>query len=158
MIIVPILKDIIVTTDNVELIVNDYSNFKTAGPCVYATPSEGGKPMPVYFLDIASVNGVKVEFNNQSKVLEVLGHFKRKIHLPQKHDKIEINGEFIKVDNVKLHSKPLGLSRGLLIIGADDEAYSLQQISNIKRPIGDSYFDEKHFKKLYKEYLGFEHK
>jgi hypothetical protein len=158
MFIVPIDGDKVTTADGVEFEVTDYSNFRNQGPCVYVAHESSA--MPIYFFDIASVNGVKVEYNQQSKVLEVQGHFKRKIHLPQKHDKIQITGseDWIKVTGVKLHSRSLGLSRGLLIIGEDGEAYSIQQIQAIKRPIGDSFFDYKRFNKLYKEYRGHDHK
>lgn len=153
--IVPIAKDVITTSDGVEFTVSDFTNYKSSGPAVYVAHESSA--MPIYFFDIATVNGVKVEYNKQSKVLEVLGHFKRKIHLPQKHDKIQIDdGDYVKVANIKLHSRSLGLSRGLLLIGEDGEAYSLQQITAIKRPVGDSFFDVKKFKKLYSEYLGHE--
>ena len=155
MYIVPIDKDNIVTTDGAEVEVTDYSNFKPSGPCVFVAGEKTS--MPIYFQDIASINGVKVDYNNSSKVLEPLGHFKRKIHLPQKHDKIMVKGEWIKVNGVKLHSRSLGLSRGLLIMGEDGEAYALQQVEDIKRPIGDSYFDKKRFLKIYSEYKGHEH-
>ena len=157
MYIVPIVNDIVTTADGAEFTVQDYSNFRNQGPAVYV--AHESKAMPIYFFDIATVNGIKVEYNNQSKVLEVLGHFKRKIHLPQKHDKIKVIGseDFIKVSGVKLHSRSLGLSRGLLIMGEDGEAYSIQQIEDIKRPIGDSFFDVKKWNKLYKEYKGHQH-
>jgi hypothetical protein len=158
MFLVPIEGDIVHTVDGADFTVIEYSNFKSNGPCVYVKGESS--TTPIYFFDIQSVNGIKVSFNSQSKVLEALGHFKRKIHLPQKHDKIKVDGsdEFIKVSTLKLHSRSLGLSRGLLVIGEDDEAYSLQQIVEIKRPIGESYFDKKKFNKLYKDYLGYKDK
>ena len=152
MYIVPIDDDIITTSDGTEFEVAGFSNFRDAGPAVYV--AHEGKTMPIYFADIVTVNGTGVEYNKQSKVLEVTGHFKRKIHLPQKHEKIMVSGseDWIKVAGVKLHSRPLGLSRGLLVIGEDGEAYSLQQIDGIRRPVGDSFFDKKRFIKMYKEY------
>jgi hypothetical protein len=152
--IVPIKGDSIVSKDGTDYIVDSYNNFKASGPAVLI--EQEGKVTPIYFVDIQSVNGVNVEFNNQSKVLEALGKFKRKIHLPQKHDKIIVKGseDYIKVANLKLHSKSLGLSRGLLVIGEDGEAYSLQLIQTIKRPVGDSFFDRKKFLKFYDDYIG----
>jgi len=158
MYLVPIKGDQIQTSDGAEFTVSEYSNFKSSGPCVYVTSES--TVAPIYFFDIQSVNGVKVSYNTQSKVLEALGHFKRKIHLPQKHDKIQVDGseDYIKVDAIKLHSRSLGLSRGMLIIGSDGEHYSLQQITHIKRPIGDSFFDRKKFLKMYDDYLGYKDK
>lgn len=152
--VVPIAGDTINTVDGGDYIVSEYTNFKSVGPACYV--EHEAKMVVIYFMDIQSLNGVKVEYNAQSKVLEALGKFKRKIHLPQKHDKIQVDGseDFIKVQNIKLHSRSLGLSRGLLIIGEDGEAYSLQSIANIKRPVGDSFFDRKRFNKFYHDYEG----
>jgi hypothetical protein len=158
MFVVPVEGDVINTVDGGEFITVSYTNYKNNGPCVYVKGES--TTTPIYFFDIQSINGIKVAFNSQAKILEALGHFKRKIHLPQKHDKIKVEGneDFIKVSTLKLHSRSLGLSRGLLVVGEDGEAYSLQQITEIKRPIGESFFDGKRFKKLYKDYLGYKEK
>jgi hypothetical protein len=156
---VPIKNDIIKTTDGIEFAVIEYSNFKDKGPVVYC--KHDSVTSPIYFFDIAEINDIKVSFNTQSKILEALGNLKRKIHLPQKHDKITVlvDGEELikKVANIKLHSRSIGLSKGMLIIDSEGDHYSLQQIIDIKRPIGDHDFDQKKFKKIYHDYLGYKH-
>lgn len=166
--IVPIKNDIITTTDDTEFTVTGYTNYKSKGPCVYVTHSSGDSAVSVYFFDIKQLNGVKVEFNNASKILNSLGFVKRKIHLPQKHDVIYVDDtnedeegnetivqKKIKVEDIKLHNRNMGLSRGMLIVGDDDVLYPLKSINRIKRTGGDSYFDKSRFVKTYVDYLGY---
>ena len=165
MLIVPIKGDVIKTSDDSEFTVEAYSNFKNKGPAVYVEHGAGEKTLPIYFFDIIEVNGIKVEFNNMSKVLNALGFMKRKQHLPQKHDVITVEDseneseesttKKVKVTELKLHNRNLGLSRGLIIVGDDDNNYSLKDIKAIKRASGDSYFDKNKFVKIYKDYLGY---
>jgi len=170
--VVPIKGDVVRTSDDTEFTVEAYSNFKGKGPCVYVEHTGGDKTLPIYFFDIESVNGIKVEFNNQSKIMNAMGYMKRKQHLPQKHDTITVadygvgeesddkepKTKKVKVNELKLHNRNLGLSRGLLIIADDDEVYSLKDIITIKRVSGDSYFDATKFQKIYTDYLGYREK
>lgn len=167
MFIVPIKGDVIQTVDDGEFTVAAYSNFKSKGPCIYAQSDtdNSSSNVPIYFFDIKQLNGIKIEFNNASKILNALGFFKRKQHLPQKHDTIfvddedseeeEVKQKKVKVKELKLHNRNLGLSKGLLVIGEDDQPYSLSSINKIKRFSGDSFFDKAKFQKLYSDYLGY---
>jgi hypothetical protein len=161
MLVVPINGDIITTEDDNEFTVAGFTNFKDKGPAVYVKSNDDTKAtLPIYFFDIKNLNGIKVEFNNSSKVLNALGIIKRKIHLPQKEDSIFIerddeNETEVKVKELKLHNKNIGLSRGLVVIGDDKVVYSLGSINRIKRTHGDSFFDKAKFLKLYTDYLGY---
>ncbi len=173
MLVVPIKGDIITTEDDNEFTVAGFTNFKNKGPAIYVKSnpdSDSQTTLPIYFFDIKNLNGIKVEFNNTSKVLNALGMFKRKHHLPQKDDYIFIDideedddteedkdatSKKVKVKDLKLHNKNIGLSRGLVVLGDDGVVYSLQSINRIKRSHGDSFFDKSQFLKLYKDYLGY---
>lgn len=163
--VVPVKGDVIKTSDDAEFTVASYSNFKTKGPCVYVEHDAGDVSVPIYFFDIKELNGVKVDYNNTSKVLNALGMIKRKEHLPQKHDYIFITEtsdeeeqpieKKVRVEELKLHNRNMGLSRGLLVIDSDGEHYSLKSINKIKRFSGDSLFDKSKFQKIYSDYLGY---
>lgn len=166
--IVPIKNDVITTTDDVQFTVTGYTNYKAKGPAVYVDHSSGDSSVPVYFFDIKELNGIKVEFNSSSKILNSLGFVKRKFHLPQKHDIIYVDDtkededgtesttqKKVKVEEIKLHNRNMGLSRGMLIVGDDEVLYPLKSINRIKRTSGDSYFDKTRFVKTYVDYLGY---
>lgn len=175
MLVVPIKGDIITTEDDNEFTVAGFTNFKNKGPAVYVQSSSSDasdtkSTLPIYFFDIKNLNGIKVEFNNTSKVLNALGMLKRKLHLPQKDDYIFITSSDddddndnedgkkdtkVKVKELKLHNKNIGLSRGLVVLSDDGVVYSLGSINRIKRSHGDSFFDKSQFLKLYKDYLGY---
>jgi hypothetical protein len=152
---VPIDGDNITTADNLDFTVIGFTNLKSKGPAVYVESETESKAPPVYFFDIKKVNGVEVDFPSTSKILNAVGFLKRKIHLPQKHDVILVNGKEVKVKELKLHNKNLGLSRGLVIIDEDGDKYSLTDIEDIQRVRGDSFFDKKKFQKIYMDYLGY---
>jgi hypothetical protein len=155
MYVVPIKGDLIKTIDGAEFTVAEYTNFKSRGPAVYVEQESSSNALAIYFFDIEELNGIKVTYNSSTKILSALGHFKRKQHLPQKHDIITTEDtKTFKVSDLKLHNRKYGLSHGLLIIGSDDEVYSLKDIVAIKRSFGDSFFDKKQFQKTYSDYLG----
>ncbi len=172
MLVVPLKGDRIITKDGASLLVEGYTNFKNRGPAVYCSSSDtsAGEAqfIAIYFFDIEKINDVRVEFNSASKVLNALGRLKRKIHLPQAHDEIEVfkpsndeegNAKFdksvnVKVSGLKLHSKKYGISKGLLVEDEDKNVYLLDEILDIKREIGSSLFNKKLFMKIYGEYLG----
>lgn len=160
--IVPLRTDIITTTDNQQYEVKHFSNYKSKGPCALVKPVNGdtNQLLPIYFFDIKLLNDVEVDFPQSSKVLNSLGVIKRTIHLPQKHDKLTIyddesaESKVIKVKELKLHNKNIGLAKGLIVIDDNDDRYSLRAITAIERDSGDSFFDKKKFQKIYAEYLG----
>ncbi|MEM2159599.1 MAG: hypothetical protein QXN55_01440 [Candidatus Nitrosotenuis sp.] len=155
MFVVPIKSDIIKTKDGGIFTVLEYTNFKSKGPAVYV---KAETPFVIYFFDIDEINDVKVDFNGTTKVFTALGHLKRKIHLPQKHDTITlIDGDDEKtvlVETLKLHSKTIGLSRGLVFIDKDGDRHSLSEIGDIERSTGTSFFDRKKFARMYTDYFG----
>lgn len=166
--IVPLPGDTIVTKDGAELLVAGYNNFKSKGPAVFCKESEQNSQfITVYFFDIEKINDVRVEFSNSSKIFNALGRVKRKIHLPQPHDFIFVFGKNegdendnfndskkVKVVGYKLHNKKNGISKGLLIEDEDKNVYMLDEVLDLKREIGTTYFERKHFLRIYKDYLG----
>jgi hypothetical protein len=165
MLVVPLDGDKIETKDGTTLIVSGFTNYKSKGPAVYCRPEAGDsidKPLivPIYFFDIDKINDVRVEFNSSSKVFNALGRIKRKIQLPQQHDKIIIKGENdedeeLKVIGLLLHNRKYGTSKGLLISCENDKVVPLHDIIDIKRDFGSSEFNPKVFKRIYKEYYGY---
>lgn len=164
MFVVPLPKDKISTKDGAELEVVAYTNFKSKGPAVYVEHQAGTPAVAIYFFDIEKINGVRVEFNQGSKVFTALGHIKRKTHLPQQNDQLvvkkpsEDNPEettIIEVKELKLHSKQLGLGRGLLIRDKENNFFRLDDVININRAVGSDSFNRKRFLRLYSEYRGY---
>jgi hypothetical protein len=155
MFVVPIKNDIIKTKDGGTFTVLEYTNFKSKGPAVYV---KADTPFVIYFFDIDEINDVKVDFNGATKVFSALGHLKRKIHLPQKHDTVTLidgdNEKTLLVETLKLHSKSIGLSRGLVFIDSEGNKHSLGSIGDIERSTGTSFFDRKKFAHLYRDYFG----
>lgn len=163
MLVVPIIGDKVKTHDGGEHEVVGYNNYKTKGPAVFADGGFRKPPLTIYFFDIDRINGVRVTFQNGSKVLDAHGILKRKYQLPQINDTIIVasgdpmddEGGKVLVKNLKLHNKQAGLSRGLLVLGDDDILYGLKEIIDIKRREGGtSLFDMKKFQRLYSEYTG----
>ena len=152
MLVVPLTNDTIKTKDGAELKVLAFSNFKSKGPVVYVEHEAGTPAVVIYYFDIEKINDVRVEFNTSSKVFSSLGFIKRKFHLPQPGDVITISDREAKVKSLKLHSKSVGLSQGLLVKADDGEYYTLSQIDGIKRSNGTEDFDKKKFLRFYSEY------
>ena len=160
MFVVPLPKDKIGTKDGAELEVITYTNFKSKGPAVYVEHQPGSPAVAIYFFDIEKINDVRVEYNVGSKVFTALGNIKRKIHLPQPNDQLIINNDeaepsIVEVKDLKLHSKILGLGQGLIIRDKDGNNHRLDSISDIKRAVGGSEFNQKKFLRIYSEYRGY---
>lgn len=164
MLAVPLPRDVITTKDGAELEVITYTNFKSKGPAVYVEHQPGTPAVIIYFFDIEKINGVRVELNGSSKVFNVLGKLNRKFHLPQLNDQITVSKatkespdetDIVEVQALKLHSRNLGLSKGLLIQDKDKEYYRLDDIQDLKRAVGGDSFNRKAFLRLYSEYRGY---
>jgi len=155
MLIVPVEKDTIKTKDGLIYKVVEYTNYKDGGPAVYGKV-KGDKTLTlIYFFDIAEINGVQVEFVKGAKVFNALGKILRAQHLPQPDDKIMIASEKeVEVKALKLRSKTVGPSKGLLVKDDNDDYYRLTQITDIERNLHGDYFDREVFMKLYYDYLG----
>jgi hypothetical protein len=161
MLVVPLKGDTITTKDGPEFSVDSYTNFKP-DPAVYVDVPRGQNPI-VYFQDIDQINGVKVEYNKSSKVFTALGVVKRKYNLPQPKDIITIDrpgspddagDDDTEVKTPKLHSRSIGLSRGLVLIDTDDNVFSLFDVIDIDRAVGGEHFDRKKFASYYRDYMG----
>jgi hypothetical protein len=161
MLIVPLKGDKLTTTDGPEFTVDSYTNFKT-DPAVYVDVPRGQNPI-VYFQDIEQINGVKVEYNKATKVFTALGIVKRKYNLPQPKDTITVKkpgnpddsqDDQAQIKTSKLHSRSIGLSKGLVLIDTEDNVYSLSGVLGIDRAVGSEHFDRKRFLKYYRDYLG----
>ncbi len=165
MLVVPLTNDKITTFDADEFTVTSYTNHKSE-PAVYIDAPRGQLSL-VYFTDIDKINDVKVEYNKTNKVFEALGVIKRKINLPQQHDKITVSNQENPEDGesstsevklLKLHNESIGRSKGLVAIDKDDNVYELQDIENIDRAIGSEQFNKSKFLKIYKDYLSYRYK
>lgn len=163
MLIVPIEGDKITTKDDGEFVVVGYNNYKTKGPAAFVDAGFRRPTMVIYFFDIEKINGVRVEYQQGSKIFSAMGIVKRKIHLPQINDLIVVatgdllnsNDGKVKVVGHKLHNKQAGLGKGLLIKGEDEVLYRMKEVLDIKRAVGDDRFDRKKFQKIYNDYLGY---
>lgn len=164
MLVVPVEKDIILTKDGSAYRVVEYTNYKEGGPAIYAKQKSGDKSLIlVYFFDIDSINGTKVEYVRGSKVFTALGKIDRKQHLPQPDDKIVVltdtisdsdEKETIDVAALKLKSKSLGINKGMFVKDTDGNVFRLKQILDINRSLGGSDFDRAEFMSIYKDYSG----
>jgi hypothetical protein len=161
MLVVPVKGDSITTKDGPQFKVDSYTNYKT-DPAVYVDVPPGQNSI-VYFQDIEEINGVKVEYNKSAKVFTALGVIKRKFNLPQPKDLITValpdsledgGDNDTNVKTLKLHSRAIGLSRGLVVLDTEDNVFSLSDITDIDREVGGEYFDRKKFAKYYKDYMG----
>jgi len=164
MLVVPLYKDTITTKDGAKYKVVEYTNYKDGGPAVYAKPTDGGTVALVYFFDIDSINGTKVEYQKGSKVFQALGKIARAQQLPQPDDKIVVltsniseedeGKETADVDGLKLKSKSLGINKGLFVKDSDGVYYRLKQILDIDPSLGGKSFNREEFLKYYKDYTG----
>lgn len=164
MFVVPLAKDVIVTADGYTYRVLEYTNFKEAGPAVYVLEKGVKTPKLVYFADITSLNGVKVEYSRQTKLLKTFGRLDRTVHLPQPDDSVTVLTDDISSDDspevyevlgLKLKSKSAGISKGLVIhVDGQPKYVKLSSILDIKRSIGSSQFNRAQFKAIYKDYMG----
>lgn len=164
MLVVPIAKDIIETKDRTRYKVVEYTNYKDGGPAVYARLPKSKDLIVIYFFDIASINGTKVEYQRGTKIFEALGKIDREQQLPQPDDKVVIltnktddedSKEQVEVESLKLKSKTLGHNKGLHLKDTNGNYYRLKQILDLDPALGTSTFDRSKFLTIYKDYTGF---
>jgi hypothetical protein len=162
-IVVPIFKDVIKTKDDAKYRVVEYTNYKESGPAVYARETGSKTNSLIYFIDIAEINGTKVEYQRGTKVFEALGKVSREQPLPQPDDKIILLNEAItdedgkekaEVEGLKLKSKALGINKGMFVKDTEGRYYRLKQILDIKPSIGSTTFNRDRFLAIYKDYTG----
>jgi hypothetical protein len=153
--IVPIAGDTILTKDNEEYVVLSYTNIKEE-PAVYVENYAEHGPDVVFFRDIAQIRGVRVEMAKNSKVFKALGAVKRKYHIPQPGDTMDVAttgltgtlSKIVVVTELKLHNKNIGLHRGLVVC---DEAacYTLDEIFNLS---SEDRFKREAYLRYYNDY------
>jgi hypothetical protein len=161
MFIVPLAGDTITTDGGAQFKVVSYTNYKDHGPAVYVERGSGSPSDPVYFGDITEVNGTKTSYVRGQKVLEAMGRVKRRFHLPQPGDDItaKVDGQPVNLTmkSYKLHRKGY-LHQGLMLIAEDDTndttALCLDQLIDVRRPLGDDNFSRDRFLSYYDDYRG----
>lgn len=161
MLVVPVRGDRVLTKDHSEpLTVSSYTNLKPA-PAVYVRGEDFSESIEL--ASILELNGVKVKFHKDAKVLEALGPLRRRHNLPQPGDKITVRliklptdaadaTEQVDVKHLRLHDQGKGISRGLLACSAD-ACYTLKDVIAIDRKVGSEPFDAKSFQRYYLDYM-----
>ena len=153
MLILPIKGDRIKTTDSSEeSVVTSYSGLKSE-PCVY---TQGNGTSVIYFSNIDEINGIKVEFNNTTKIFDSIGPLKRRIHIPQPKDIITVIDIDAILDSSKDETevKSLKIEKTLgLIIRTANKDYDLLDIQDIESPNIVGNFNLQLFKRLYIYYF-----
>lgn len=161
MMIVPLAGDTITTDGGAQFKVVSYTNYKDHGPAVYVERGSGSPSDPVYFGDISEVNGVKTHYVKGQRVLEAMGRVKRRFHLPQPGDDItaKIDGQPVNLTmkSFRLHRRG-ALHQGLLLVTEDDandqQTIRLDQLMDVRRPLGDDNFSRDRFLSYYDDYRG----
>ena len=154
MLVVPIEKDVITTSDNLVYQVVEYTNFKDGGPAIYTKSKNDSSLTLVYFFDIVKINRTEVEYQKDSKVFNALGKIDRSQHLPQPDDKVTVGDKTVEVKSLKLKSKRTGESKGMLLKSTDDDYFRIKNIDDIQRALGGSNFNKDKFLELYRDYIG----
>lgn len=164
MLVVPLAKDTIETKEGGRFKVVEYTNYKEGGPAVYARVRDSRDVVLVYFFDILSINGTRVEYQKGSRVFTALGHIAREQQLPQPDDIVIVRADHfeakknetkeVEVDSLKLKSKSLRINKGMFVRDVDGNFYRLKDILGIKRALGGSAFNKQSFLEYYKEYIG----
>lgn len=154
MFVLPISGDVVETNNGVKHTVIGYAAYKNQ-PAVYVEPDLSQES--VSFDSIKTINGTPVALL-PTKVFRADSLVKRKVHLPQKNDKIVVDGKTLKVKTIKLreHTK---LTDGALVVAIDQESKEsttvrIVNIEQIIRADGDNDFSRKTFMKLYSDYIG----
>ena len=153
MMIVPVKGDRITTEDSsAPVVVSSYTNLKT-DPAVYISGNTAESA--VFFSTIETINGVKVSYNESSKVFDSLGPLRRKIDLPQPGDSITVKiddvDQSIVVKSIKLHDRSKK-SFGLLVV-TQDRTFDLSEVRGISTKEKVSSVDYNQFKKYYLDYF-----
>lgn len=158
MIVVPVERDVIKTTDGNVYRVVTYTNFKEGGPAVYCRNRGDKSQTLIYFFDIVAINGVRVEYHKSSKMFNALGKITRDQHLPQPDDKVIIlhHGEkrAVEVAGLKVKSKLHGTNKGILVRDKEDNVHRLKSVLDIEPALGGRRFNRKAFLSYYDDYTG----
>ena len=162
MLIVPLSNDrIVLRGKDGTYLVSSYTGFKHE-PSVYLKSTLPDGTRFIEFSEIIEVNGIPVDYQEDSKLLKALGPLKRIIHLPQKGDTIcytLVDTSFHKdevcseVLALKLHS--IKDKTHSLQVKLENTMLSLASILDIKRDQNNTMkFSRAKFQKLYIDYFG----
>lgn len=142
-------------------VVSSYTSLKTK-PAVYLRDPLPDGSRSAFFSEVSEVNGVKVEYDEASHLLEALGPLKRLIQLPQPGDKVtytlvetDYDEERVQavVKDLRLHARG-NPGRSLQVILEDsDTALELTDIIDIERKVGGEAFDRSKLQHYYVDYL-----
>lgn len=152
MFIVPIKGDSIETDAGVKYTVLTYAAYKKQ-PAVYVeTDNASTKAIP--FSEITSVNGTPVSLA-PGKVFTASSLIKRSAQLPQKGDKIQANGQKLKVKSLKLKDHG-ALTDGILLVCEDEDGKPVTVRMNDVQSLtqADGGAGSPKLKSVYKDYLG----
>lgn len=160
MFVVPLRGDKIQTKDDdTPKVVTSYTCLKEE-PAVYLDKQTSQEPF-VFFSDISVINGVKVDYNPDSRLFEALGPLRRKYNLPQPKDVIKvklIEADFkdetadVTVTKLKLHGSKSDAAHGLQVCGSKS-CFPLDQILGIDRTGWTETFKAEGFKRYYLDYF-----
>lgn len=159
MIIVPIQKDKIKTSDGQELKVVSYTPFKEGGPAVHCKLA--GEIITIYFFDIKQINDITVEYLKSQKAFRAIGKFDRSVHLPQPDDKIIIQKKgsskhermSVEVSTVRMKPRDKVILKGAQVKDTNGDWHRFADIVGINRAIGTNDWNLTEFKELYKDYI-----
>lgn len=145
-----------------ELKVSSYTGLKSEPSVYLKEPLEDGS-LSAPFSEIVQVNGVKVVYDDDSKLLKALGPLKRAVNLPQPGDKVtytlvetDYEEEQVTADvtDLRLHARG-NHKRSLQVKVESGTMLELTSIINIDRKVGNEPFDRSEFQRYYVDYLGF---
>ena len=159
MIIVPVASDTIKTVDELPFKVVSYTNNKSEGPSVLASPIPGGETVPIFFETINEINGKKVRYVKNAdgyKVFETDSYIKRDYELPQPGTFVKANlgveTRSYKVKRIRLNV-PNFTSSGMIIDAEDkDDSSEVTLTLNQITDFDQTLFQQKGFIAYYADY------
>lgn len=144
-------------------VVSSYTSLKTQ-PAVYLKEPLPDGSRAAFFSDVVEVNGVRVEYDSSSHLLEALGPLKRPIHLPQPGDKVtytlvetdhdeeQVEAE---VKDLRLHARNNPTKSLQVKLEGTDTVLELTEVVDIKRKTGNDVFNRSKFQHAYVDYLSY---
>jgi hypothetical protein len=144
-------------------VVSSYTSLKTQ-PAVYVKEPLPDGSRAAFFADVVEINGVKVQYDESSKLLEALGPLKRSFNLPQPGDTVvytlvetDYDEERVEaeVKDLRLHARGNATKSLQVKLVGSDTALELTDIVDIKRKVGNDVFNRVKFQHTYVDYLSY---
>ena len=162
MLVVPVAGDKSHMLSSPEVLtVKSYTCLKSE-PAVYVKELLADGTKSVFISEIININGVRVEYDDSSKLLTALGPLRRKFYLPQPGDKVEfslIQTSFKQekitrtVEKIRFASKHNVGKENTLEIICGEAPLSLRDVLGIQTSSSTAPFDHREFLKYYFDYL-----